>query len=290
MYQLVDTATVTDKGKDKEKVDLNIVPKSMIMWMDSVLQHPLSFAKAQLELHRGTVLNHMVPLSGMPNVQVASNSGYIAVDHAVGLKNALQQPLVLGIARSSAYWSPADLIANAVQSTATAPAKAITKDMVLPLRQLGSACLRLNCRYGYIHTDNALVACCFSVAANGMGNGFNGGASSASPKLKVQIMPVPWSTEEGSGQHTLTTEMALWWLCMLSLSGHPREVVPEDQVMPIDTWASTSLNDGLSFLRRHYYSGAFERGTAPPSFGFGSAFASGPSSGFGFDNRQQQQQ
>ncbi|CAK7231225.1 hypothetical protein SCUCBS95973_007839 [Sporothrix curviconia] len=73
--------------------------------------------------------------------------------------------------------------------------------------------------------------------------------------LHVQYMPVPWNTEHVEGRcTTLTTEMALWWLCMLALADRPRDLVPADQVVPIDTWVPTLLDDGLTIVDRHYYS------------------------------------
>lgn len=49
--------------------------------------------------------------------------------------------------------------------------------------------------------------------------------------------------------------MALWWLCMLALADRPLGLEPVNQVVPIDTWVPTLLDDGVTWVRRHYYSG-----------------------------------
>lgn len=53
----------------------------------------------------------------------------------------------------------------------------------------------------------------------------------------------------------LTTEKALWWLCMLALADRPRGLELVDQVVPIDRWVPTVLDDTVTVVERHYYSG-----------------------------------
>ncbi|KAI0386001.1 hypothetical protein F5Y04DRAFT_161362 [Hypomontagnella monticulosa] len=61
-------------------------------------------------------------------------------------------------------------------------------------------CNIANTRYWYIVTDQDLVACCFYKEAAGQ---------------RVKIMPIPWMLH---GEEQLTTDLALWWLCMMALS------------------------------------------------------------------------
>ncbi|CAK7211962.1 hypothetical protein SCUCBS95973_001301 [Sporothrix curviconia] len=237
----------------------------MIAWTDTVLQPTLAFGKSQLGLHKGVSLSHTVTSPGKTYIaRIAGVDRRRQVDHIVALDNHLGQSLVVGLCRSSASWDAAAL-ANSEGSSSTG-------ELFWPLRQLADLCMRAQTRYGYIQTDHALVACCFTKAMT----------ASAEETLKVLFMPVPWNTENGGGggQHALTTEMALWWLCMLSMADRPRALMPMDQTVPIDAWVSTNLNDGFRFYRSHYYSCLQEPVSVPMPQCHGLGFA-GAQSDFG---------
>lgn len=75
-------------------------------------------------------------------------------------------------------------------------------ELVWPLGQLANIRKVAQTRHGYIQTDQEMVVCCFSEGPEGW---------------KVAIMPVPWSRH---GVDVLTTDLALWWLCMLAMPAH----------------------------------------------------------------------
>ncbi|CAK7236769.1 hypothetical protein SCUCBS95973_009723 [Sporothrix curviconia] len=107
-------------------------------------------------------------------------------------------------------------------------------------------------RYGYIQTDQELVACCFSAGAETT----PGGKSKDREDWAVEIMPVPWSAELRScGEpHILTTELALWWLCMLALSDGHHALVPKADIVPINKWDTVNKGDGRGWVWRRRYS------------------------------------
>ncbi|RSL55547.1 hypothetical protein CEP54_009280 [Fusarium duplospermum] len=66
------------------------------------------------------------------------------------------------------------------------------------------------------------------------------------------------------GCHVLTTDLALWWICMLAMSTHqPRDIVGEAQMANINDWNMVNLGQGRGWVRRHLYSGV-EKPTGPP--------------------------
>lgn len=69
-----------------------------------------------------------------------------------------------------------------------------------------------------------MTVCCFSKDGVGDGNDKRWGAA---------IMPVPWSR---NGSDTLTTDLALWQLCMLAMSApHNRAIIAEGEVLRINS-------------------------------------------------------
>ncbi len=116
-----------------------------------------------------------------------------------------------------------------------------------PLRQLADICDVAKTRYGYIVTDQELVACCFYKSETGT--------------WEAAVMPVPWSRH---GQAQLTTDLALWWLCMLAMpSPQHRALVSRANLVGIGEWELRRADHGLGWVRRHRYSGV-ERPGLPP--------------------------
>ncbi|KAM0548514.1 hypothetical protein ACHAPJ_009837 [Fusarium lateritium] len=75
-------------------------------------------------------------------------------------------------------------------------------------------------------------------------------------------MPVPWSR---FGPTVLTTDLALWWLCMLAMSAHHhRAIMEEENVARINQWDTIYHSDERGWVRRHQYSG-FEEPCHPLS-------------------------
>ncbi|EFY85042.1 hypothetical protein MAC_08925 [Metarhizium acridum CQMa 102] len=60
----------------------------------------------------------------------------------------------------------------------------------------------------------------------------------------------------------LTTDLALWWLCMLAVSAHSRSSV-EHEIVPISKWDVEYYDDERGWVRRHKYSGYKEPTEAP---------------------------
>ena len=73
-------------------------------------------------------------------------------------------------------------------------------------------------------------------------------------------MPVPW-TRHGEGE--LTTDLALWWMCMLAMSGpENRGLMAAADMVGIGEW-ELCLDFQRGWVHRHRYS-AFEKPANPP--------------------------
>lgn len=210
----------------------------LISWNHRLMQPTLQFAKSHLRLHPGVILHHRY--STADKSALASLPGgpkRLAVDHVIALDDYPGPNLVVGIGRPSSKWSGRRLV-----SQLNDPAK----ELLWPLRQLANICKAAQTRYGYIQTDEEMVVCCFSEGPEGW---------------KVAIMPVPWSRH---GVDVLTTDLALWWLCMLAMSAHHhRAIVGEREMVKINDWDVVYLDEQRGWVRRHPYSNV-EMPTSPP--------------------------
>ncbi|KAK4145770.1 uncharacterized protein C8A04DRAFT_26517 [Dichotomopilus funicola] len=73
-------------------------------------------------------------------------------------------------------------------------------------------------------------------------------------------MPVPWAR---SGNEKLTTDLALWWMCMLSMSApEHRALMPEEDAVGVGEWEKRQGLDG--WVRQHRYSN-FQEPSDPPT-------------------------
>ncbi|XXH01049.1 hypothetical protein Hte_007400 [Hypoxylon texense] len=204
----------------------------LIGWHDRILRPTLAFAKKHLQLHEGLTLEQYV---SPDKKEFERNQPNLRIDHYVKLADYPVASLIVGLGLPSSKFQGRRL--------ADRP-EAASKDSLLPLRQLANLCDKASTRYGYIVTDQDLLVCCYYKTAVP-------GSTAAAANWKVALMPVPW-TRYGEGQ--LTTDLALWWLCMLALSGpHHRKLVSEGEAIGIDQWYSHIDIEG-GWVRRHLYS------------------------------------
>lgn len=223
----------------------------LIGWNDRLLRPTLAFAKQHLDLHTGVHLQH--------NISAADNSSFarildgrrpVRVDHRVALDEFPLPNLVIGLGRPSSKFQGRRLVDRP---------EATGKESFWPLRQLANLCDMAKTRYGYIVTDQDLVACCFhkTEARTGQAAG-----STAAADWKVALMPVPW-TRHGEAQ--LTTDLALWWLCMLALSApQHRALVAGADVVGIGEWEVRYVDDERGWVRRHRYYHVEQPADPPP--------------------------
>ncbi|KAI1317820.1 hypothetical protein F5Y16DRAFT_406533 [Xylariaceae sp. FL0255] len=159
---------------------------------------------------------------------------YIGLDSNVALRQIYwtpdnPKPVNLSKGRPSSRWSGRRL-ANELNDP--------KQEHLSPLRQLANACNVADTRYGYIQTDEEMVMCRVNKNKEG---------------CNVAMMPVPWSRK---GINVLTTDLALWWLCMLALSCPENRAIVEDaNIAEINAWEeSVKVNDARGYVRRHKYS------------------------------------
>ncbi|EPE07864.1 hypothetical protein F503_00586 [Ophiostoma piceae UAMH 11346] len=228
-------------------------PQRLIGWDDATVVPLVKWAKQYLGLHAGHALYHQFThADGTVIARLPHAPRKLNIDHAIHLRNVEHDALVVGLGRTSRKWKSV----SAMRASASR-----TMEALWPLRQLANLCRLAETRYGYIQTDEELVACCFSATYGDQGTG-----EKEWTDWTVAIMPVPWNTElsSGGGPHVLTTELALWWLCMLALSDGHRELVANELVVPIDAWETMHSGDERGWIRRHRYSLFEKLANVPP--------------------------
>ncbi|CAM1502363.1 Fc.00g043470.m01.CDS01 [Cosmosporella sp. VM-42] len=214
----------------------------LISWNDGLMQPSLQFAKSHLRLYPGILLRHKYSTADKSFIAKISSAPRLSVDHLIALDDFPSPHLVAGLGRPSPKWSGRKL-AHQLDNP--------TMELLWPLMQLANICKAAGTRYGYIQTDEELVVCCFSKEVNG----------ETGTDWKAAIMPIPWSRH---GVDVLTTDLALWWLCMLAMSGpHHRAIVEDGEMVKINAWDVVHLDEERGWVRRHRYS-SIEVPTSPP--------------------------
>jgi hypothetical protein len=151
----------------------------LVGWNDRLLRPTLAFAKQHFNLHAGVHLQH--------NVSAANNSSFarisagrhpVRVDHRISLDEFPLPNLVIGLGRPSSKFQG--------RRVADRP-EAAGKEGLWPLRQLANLCDMAKTRYGYIVTDQDLVACCFHKTEARMGQVADAGSTAAVANLKVAL-------------------------------------------------------------------------------------------------------
>jgi hypothetical protein len=236
--------------------------RHLIDWNTSVMNYTLGFAKRCLGLHKDSNLTfENSPPNGPHCTKLRNVSISPHVDHVIGL-DCLDEPvLVVGLGRSSSKWRCMKLLAQVKEPTIEA---------TLPLRQLANICEMAGTRYGYIQTDEELVACLFSYGDMSEDEARERREKTRKredrSKMKVSVRPIPWTKHGGE---MLTTELALWWLCMLAMApDHGRNITMGADVVGVDAWDIVHLDEERGWVRQHRYS-KFEEPTnrpPPPSY------------------------
>ena len=226
----------------------------LLGWNDTLMQRTLQLAKTQLRLSPGTILQYQCATPDTSIIPKLHNGGKnLVVHHIIALDDVTMQNLVVGLGRPSSKWSGRKL-ASQIPNVQT--------EIGWPLRQLANICEVAGTRYGYIQTDEELVVCCFS---------------RNDKQWKAAIMPIPWTKH---GDQVLTTDLAMWWLCMLAMSSpRNRAIVAEGDIVGIGDWDVVYFDKEQAWVRRHRYSN-FEVPTGPPPPPAYQAFSPGNSAAF----------
>ncbi|EGX87965.1 hypothetical protein CCM_09101 [Cordyceps militaris CM01] len=201
----------------------------LVAWNDRLLRPTLKFAKNHAQLHNGVKLHHEAAKIGNKSYTKLAAGRPLYVHHRILLEDSETKSLVLGLGLPSIKFSARQLLEDPT----------IEEDS-WPLRQLANLCKKAGTRYGYIVTERDLVVCCFHIPAFCTEPG----------RLVVSLKPIPWSLY---GETQLTTDLALWWLCMLAMSDRQRsDIVTEAEMVSIAHWECPPVN---SPSKCHSYSG-----------------------------------
>lgn len=218
----------------------------LIEWNSRVIDMAQKFTKESLGIDTGvSLLNDVTTHDGSTRARIRTEpaKGAPAVDHVIALDDHPLTNLVVGLVKSHSRF-PASVVVDNSHLTTT--------DQMWALGQLANLCHTAKTRYGYIMTDHALVACRYTIFKD---------PTYRFGRFKVALMPVPWSKR---GPEQLTTDLALWWLCMLAASAPHNRSTLEHEMVPINKWEVKYYDDGRGWVRRHKYSG-YEEPTKAPS-------------------------
>lgn len=197
----------------KENLTTAADVEQLLKWNHKVLKRTLDLSVTQLGRHPSAcVCSHM-------HNDETSITGYsrltpLGIDHTVTLEgNSTQDVLVIGLVRPSTLFDANLLLPRPRKLFRSKQSRQVENESLYLLRQLAHHCSSNETRYGYIMTEKALTACRFSDKACAVGE-----AELEGQKLKdmmVEIARIPWSIAD---EKELTTDLALWWLCMMQLS------------------------------------------------------------------------
>lgn len=237
--------------------------RHLLMWNFEVARLALAFGKKHLDLRRGVVLRQDVSKSDKSaTARIGGAPKGLLVDHVIALEDFPMPNLVVGLGRPSSKFQGRRLAAYPGSPD---------QENLWPLRQLANLCRKAETRYGYILTDEDLVACCFSTPPRDTRQDTR--QDTQEDIFKVALMPIPWS-KYGASQ--LTTDLALWWLSMLAMSDpEHRKIVGEDKMIRINQWEHRYHEEKDCWVRRHRYSNFEEPTLSPTALGFPPISSSG---------------
>lgn len=156
----------------------------LISWNAELMETTLEFTESHLKLHPALKLRQKYSTadeSALASIRDAP--ARLSLDHVIALDEYPGENLVIGLGRPSSKWSGRKLT-NQLENP--------NKELLWPPRQLAkNICKEAKTRYGYIQTDEELVAYYFGKVAK---------------QWKVAIMPIPWSR---NGVNVLTTDLAV---------------------------------------------------------------------------------
>ncbi|KAI1780197.1 hypothetical protein F4818DRAFT_453923 [Hypoxylon cercidicola] len=212
----------------------------LIKWNDDMIVPTLRFAKEHLRIGDGVHIRTKIAAPDKSAIARIRNGPLsLMVDHLIMLDDWPKQNLVVGLGRPSLKFQ-GRMLADRLGNT--------SKEALWPLRQLANVGDITKTRYGYIQTNEDLTVCCFS--------------REAPDHWKAAVMPIPWSRH---GENQLTTDLALWWLSMLAMSGpENRAIVKEVEMTRINQWDPPSLDEECGWVRQHKYSKFVEPTNPPP--------------------------
>jgi hypothetical protein len=207
--------------------------KQIIAWNASILGPALEFGQSQLPLRRLHIDHEHA------NPQITAASTQTRVDHLIKLVDAPRRTLVVGLGSTSMKFRGGAHLTRGNQKN---------KREENLVRQLAHACNLANSRYGYIQTDDELVACRFSCKDT---------------VWEAEIMPIPM---ELSGDKGMTTALAIWWMAMLAMpDGEESYIKPRDKMTPLTTKKRKANDDPQASVMDPDGNSGRMAGPIPPS-------------------------
>ncbi|KFA55672.1 hypothetical protein S40293_10930 [Stachybotrys chartarum IBT 40293] len=173
----------------RTETDLN----HYISWNDKILKRTLNLSSADHGLSGEMTLGSSYsPVDGHFSATIPFSKYPVTAEHVLWLNEDDQwvSNMVVGMTKRFDAVKYQDLLTQPVDPEHTA---------VQTLSHLAIRCKAACTRYGYLQTEAETVICRFSFSNNG---------------TDVEIMPISWEIHGGLG--VMSTNVALWWLCMMA--------------------------------------------------------------------------
>ncbi|KAJ4327421.1 hypothetical protein N0V84_002193 [Fusarium piperis] len=104
-----------------------------------------------------------------------------------------------------------------------------------PIGRLVTYCKAAGTRYGFVLTSSEVVVVRVSMVAS-------------SRNFHVEWQAIPWGA---SGEQTLTVNLGLWFLAMMSLNGDHRRLCCLTELVPLNVWSRSVDSDGRIVYQHH---------------------------------------
>lgn len=186
----------------------------LIKWNDTLLRDGLEHGKAHIKQHNGACLQYQV-FENEDSIIGCLKGAPLGADHTVKLGGSPNDHgLVVGLGRPSTCFDAAVLLPLGNYLYSRSERNRIHKESMCLLRQLADKCIRTRTRYGYVVTETTLTACRFSDMQSAIQDGAEAVCEN-DKQMKVEMVRIPWGDWS---KDRLTTDLALWWMCMMRLS------------------------------------------------------------------------
>ena len=208
----------------------------LVKWNNELMKPALSVGKCSINF------NHGVPLDleyhdGQHELSIQTlEKGVMkkrAASHIIKLDDEFGTKLVVGLSVSYRGWTASALDLNVKKQSDPKKRK---RSLVGPLHHLRDICKGANTRYGYIQSHRDILICRFNLADK---------------KWSASVKVVPWAV---FGNEVLTTDLAIWGLCMLAMSKPEKRVFVDDSSLS-GHQSLASLDDLTAFYHLLYCGG-----------------------------------
>ncbi|KAJ3456671.1 hypothetical protein MRS44_016694 [Fusarium solani] len=171
--------------------------------------------QVQITNHVPTEIPSIRSLADLKTVGQRHIFPFFSLCPAFTLLSGDDEALLVSCVQYAKQWNSSDLLGT------SASAK-------YPIGRLVTYCRTAGTRYGFVLTSNEVVV--VRVSKAGTPRAFH-----------VEWQAIPWGA---SGDSTLTVNLALWFLAMMSLNDDHRPMCDSTELLPLNSWSRSVGSDG----------------------------------------------